>query len=105
MKSFDLGSLFDALSDDTPELPGGQAVSPRSHSPASLVPTTGSSDTPSSSASPVLLAPPPVKAPRKYADDISHFFDRGPKAQGTSIVCKSCKYVTALRHSNPLTRY
>jgi hypothetical protein len=86
-----LGNLSNALCDDGPELPGGKAISPWSHSPASVIPTTGSSDTFSRSASQVLLAPPPVKAPRKYADDILHFFDRGSRAQGTGTICKSCK--------------
>ena len=84
-----LGNLSNAFSDNGPELPGGKAVSPWSHSPASVIPTTGSSDTFSRSASQVLLAPPPVKAPRKYADDILHFFDRGSRAQGTGTICKS----------------
>ena len=91
MESFDLSILFDVLSDNASELLGGQAVSPWSPSFASVAPTTGSSDTLSRSASPVLLALPPVKAPCKYADDIPHFFNHGSKAQGTITICKSCK--------------
>ena len=91
MESFDLSNLSDTSSDDRPELLGGQAASPWSHSRESVVPTTAPRSASPRPASPVLLAPPPVKAPRNFADDILYFFNRGSKAQGTSTLCKFCK--------------
>jgi hypothetical protein len=91
-ESFHFSNLSDASNDDEEELPGGLAVSPREHSPASIEPTAGSSAAPTRPASPDLLVLPPVRGPRRhYADDIPHFFNRGSKAQGTSTTCKHCK--------------
>jgi len=96
---FDLG---DPNANDSKEESGGRTVLPRSHSPASIEPTVGSESVPTRPASPVLLAPPPVKTSNK-AHDVWHFFH---KVNGISTICGVCKYVTTFLWTQYLlTRY
>jgi hypothetical protein len=85
-------NLSEKSNDDEEGLPDGHAVLPRSHSPASIEPTAGSSAAPTRPASLDLLALPPLKGPcRHIANDILHFFNRGSKADGTKTTCKHCE--------------
>jgi hypothetical protein len=81
---------------DSDEASDGHAVP---HSPASIIPTAGSSAAPTRPASPDLLVPPPIKTSRK-AEDIEYFFIKFVRQvdEKTSVniaTCKLCKYVAA----------
>ena len=89
-ESLDFSNLSDTLSNDRSELPGGQAVLPSLPSPAGVVPATGPSGASPRPASPGLLAPPPARVPRNFADDIVYFFNRSSKVKGTMTICKCC---------------
>jgi len=96
---FDLG---DPNANNSKEESGGCTMLPQSHSPASIEPTVRSESVPTRPASPVLLAPLPVKISNK-AHDVWHFFH---KVNGISTICGVCKYVTAFLWTQYLlTRY
>lgn len=96
---FDLG---DPNSNDSGEESGVCTMLIRPHSPASIEPTIGSESVPTRPASPVLLAPPPVKTSHK-AYDVWHFFH---KVNGVSTICTFCRYVTTFLWTRYLlTRY